>query len=316
MGNQDDRPVRLHVERAATNIPAATFNLIGRSNSILHVRDLLSVHRVVTLTGPGGIGKTALALEVARNLSATFRDGCLLVELASLSSSAMLLSAVAGVTGLKLGGQAISAEFIARAVRERQLLLILDNCEHLVDPTAELTEALMNQCGGITVFATSREVLRVDGEQVYRVPPLEVPPETGIRHSDILGHPAVELFISRAQAFGSDLTPDDENLSAIASICRRLDGIPLAIEFAAARAATEVLLFLTAALMPLNRREIMNRQSMLGLTAASLIGLASSVSFGIANGQDTGKNVISTLNAPARSLFTGDPSRRSAKSPP
>jgi predicted ATPase len=232
-----DRPAQLPVEPGVTNVPAATFDLIGRASSILELREILSECRVVTLTGPGGIGKTSLALEVARALALDFQGDRILVELATLSNLALVPPAVASVLGLKLEGQETSAESIARAIGKRRMLLVLDNCEHLLEASAELIEAIMNHCEGVTVLATSREVLRVEGERVFRVLPLAVPPEDGTQQRDPLSHSAAALFLARARALGAGFRLDDDNLDAIASICRRLDGIPLAIEFAAARAA-------------------------------------------------------------------------------
>jgi predicted ATPase/DNA-binding winged helix-turn-helix (wHTH) protein len=229
-------PMQARVVPFLTNLPVAKFDLIGRASAIPYLRDLLSAYRVVTLTGPGGIGKTALALEVARSAFPDLQGDSLLVELASLSNPELVPSALASVLGLKLDGEEISAESVARSIGTRELLLMLDNCEHVVDAVAKLTEAIVSRCPRTTVLATSREVLRVHGEHVFRVPPLNVPPETRVEPNDALGHAAVELFIARAGALGSDFKPTEENFSAIASICRRLDGIPLAIEFAAAHA--------------------------------------------------------------------------------
>ena len=147
-------------------------------------------------------------------------------------------SAVAGVLGLRLGSNAISAEAVARAIGGRNLLLVLDNCEHVIDAAATLAEMFVRLCPRTTILATSREVFRIEGEYVYRVPPLEVPAKEQMEADQILGHSAPELFIARANELGSDFSSRAENLPAIAAICRHLDGIPLAIEFAAARAAT------------------------------------------------------------------------------
>ena len=220
-----------------TNIPVAASALFGRTSSAQHLRDLLSAYRVVTLTGPGGIGKTVLALEVARNLLPTFQGDVLLVELGSLSDPDLVATAVTGVLGLKLGGGEISAEAVARAIGSKKLLLVLDNCEHVVDAAARLAEKIVRLCPCATVLATSREILRVEGECVYRVPPLEVPPEHSNNPSDVLQHSAVALFMARTKELNFDFSPVEENPSAIGAICRRLDGIPLAIEFAAACAA-------------------------------------------------------------------------------
>jgi predicted ATPase len=221
-----------------TNFPSASSDLIGRTGAGEHLGDLLSAYRVVTLTGPGGIGKSALALAVARSMFPIFQGDGWLVELASLSDPGLVPSAVASVLDLKLGGDEISAEKVARVIGDKKLFLILDNCEHVIDAAAELVEAIVRLCPRTIVLATSREVLRIDGEYVYRVPPLDVPPENQMEPEVILEHNALELFVARTRAQDPDISLHGENLPAIASICRHLDGIPLAIEFAATRAAT------------------------------------------------------------------------------
>jgi predicted ATPase/DNA-binding winged helix-turn-helix (wHTH) protein len=220
-----------------TNLPAIGFDLIGRTTTVQRVRDLLSAHRTVTLVGPGGIGKTKLALGIARSLFPTFQGDIWFVELASLSDPQLVPSAVAGVLGLQLRGDQNSPEAVARGIGAKKLLLMLDNCEHLIDSAVRLVEMIVRLCPRTNVLATSREVLRVEGECVYRVAPLDVPPEHAGEPDTVLGYSAVQLFIARARAFGTGFTPDGENLPDIAAICRRLDGIPLAIEFAASRAA-------------------------------------------------------------------------------
>jgi hypothetical protein len=201
------------------------------------VRDLVSAYRIVTLTGVGGIGKTSLAIETARDLVSDFDDGGWFVELASLSNPDLVSSTVASALGLKLSGE-ISAESIARAVGAKHLLLVLDNCQHVIDAAANLAERLLRSCPHIGFLVTSREVLRIDGEKVYRVPPLDVPAPGQETPDHILGHSAVELFIAKINALGVVFSPRAEELTSIAAICRHLDGIPLAIEFAAASAAT------------------------------------------------------------------------------
>jgi predicted ATPase/DNA-binding winged helix-turn-helix (wHTH) protein len=230
--------MRLTGESPATNFPATVTHLVGRSTAVQRLQDLISAYRVVTLTGPGGIGKTVLALKVARGVLREFADGGWLVELGSLSDPELVPSAVAGVLGLRLGSNTISPEAVARAVAAKKLLLILDNCEHVIDAVATLTEILVRLCPRATILATSREVFRIEGEHAYRVPPLEVPTKEQVDADQILGHSAPELFIARAKELGSDFSSHAESLPTIAAICRHLDGIPLAIEFAAARAAT------------------------------------------------------------------------------
>jgi predicted ATPase/DNA-binding winged helix-turn-helix (wHTH) protein len=226
-------PARSHV----SNLTAAPSALIGRKAAEAQLLELLSTYRMVTMTGPGGIGKTVLAQAVARNLLATFGGDGLLVELASLSDPALVPFAVASVLSLKHGGE-ISFESIAREIGARKLLLVLDNCEHLIEGAARLAETLVRSCPNTTILATSREVLRIDGEYVYRVPPLDVPGQGGDGDHDILGRSAVQLLIARTKALNADFSPRGEDLQLVATISRQLDGIPLAIEFAAARIAT------------------------------------------------------------------------------
>ena len=230
--------VRISEASPGTNLPVVVTPLVGRSAAVRQIRDLVSAYRVVTLTGPGGIGKTTLAVKVARRLAGEFADGGWLVELASLSDPALVPSALAQVLRLRLGGGDITAEAVARAVGGQHILLVFDNCEHVIDAVASLAEMLVRQCPRVTILATSREVLRIQGESVYRVLPLEVPASDQVEADQILGHSAPELFIARASQLGSDISSHAENLPTIAAICRHLDGIPLAIEFAAARAAT------------------------------------------------------------------------------
>jgi predicted ATPase/DNA-binding winged helix-turn-helix (wHTH) protein len=220
----------------ANNFPPLITRLIGRAAAAQFVRDLVSAYRVVTLTGPGGIGKTSLAIKAVRYLLPDFEDGGWIVELASLSDPGLVPSTVASTLGLKLAGE-ISAESVARAVGGRHLVLVLDNCEHVIDAAANLAETLTRLCPRTTIVATSREVLRIDGESVYRVPPLDVPALGQAAPDYIMQYSAVELFVARTKAVNVGFSPQAEDLASIATICRHLDGIPLAIEFAAARAA-------------------------------------------------------------------------------
>jgi predicted ATPase/DNA-binding winged helix-turn-helix (wHTH) protein len=220
----------------ANNFPPVITRLIGRAAAAQFVRDLVSAYRVVTLTGPGGIGKTSLAIKAVRYLLPDFEDGGWLVELASLSDPGLVPSTVASTLGLKLAGE-ISADSVARAVGGRHLVLVLDNCEHVIDAVANLAETFTRSCPRATIVATSREILRIDGESVYRVPPLDVPALGQAAPDYIMQYSAVELFVARTKALNAGFSPHAEDLASIATICRRLDGIPLAIEFAAARAA-------------------------------------------------------------------------------
>jgi predicted ATPase len=230
--------LRVFERTPATNIPAVATELIGRSTAVARLRDFVSAYRVVTLTGPGGVGKTTVAIEAARGVLDDLEGRGWLVELASIADVGLVPSAVASVLGLKLMGGAISAETVARAIGDANLLLILDNCEHVIDAAAELAAAVVRLCPHVSVLATSREVLRIAGEHVYRVPPLDVPKVGEEDPERVLRCGAVQLLIARITARDSDFSLAPDDISPIATICRQLDGIPLAIEFAAARAAT------------------------------------------------------------------------------
>jgi predicted ATPase/DNA-binding winged helix-turn-helix (wHTH) protein len=221
-----------------TNIPVAASALFGREATVQQVRNLLSAYRAVTLTGPGGIGKTVLASEVARRLFPSIQSDVFFVELASLSDPDLLPPALANVLDLRLGVGEMSPASVARAIGDKKVLLVLDNCEHVIDAAASLTETLLRLCPRTTVLATSREVLRIEGEFVYLVNPLDVPSSRQDAAGDVLEHSAVQLFITRTKSLRKDFAAHQETLAMIGAICRRLDGIPLAIEFAAARAAT------------------------------------------------------------------------------
>ena len=220
------------------NLPMGGTALIGRAEAMRQLRDLTSAYRMVTLTGHGGIGKSKLALETARDRLPEFQGDVWLVELASIADPNLVSSAVAGALGMELGRDRISPLSVARGSGARRLLLVLDNCEHVIDAAAELAETVLRMCPAVALLATSREHLRIDGEGIYPVPPLEVPAREDDGREAMLATSAVRLFIERTAALRSDFAPSGEELRVIAAICRRLDGIPLAIELAAARAAS------------------------------------------------------------------------------
>jgi predicted ATPase len=220
-----------------SNLPESVSDLIGRDASLRDVVDLVTSHRLVTLTGAGGIGKTRLSLEVARQLLPRFADGVGLAELGPLTDPQLVPVTVATALRLKSLGGNVSIEAVATAVGGRRVLVVLDNCEHLIDAAARMAEALLRANPVVCVLATSREPLRAAAEYVYRVPPLDVPVEDNLDADDVLRHGAVKLFVSRANAAEPRCVPDRRLASATAAICRRLDGIPLAIELAARIAA-------------------------------------------------------------------------------
>jgi predicted ATPase/DNA-binding winged helix-turn-helix (wHTH) protein len=221
----------LHV--APTNLQASTSELIGREADRSEVAGLVAAHRLVTLTGAGGIGKTRLGVEVARDLLPKFADGVWVAELAPLSDPELVPATVAAALGLELPAGRVSAKRIAAALGSKQVLLVLDNCEHVIEAAASIAEVLLRATAA-TVMVTSREPLRAEGERVYRVPALDVPAEGIEDVEDLLLHGAVRLFVARARAADPGFSAD---LRVVAAICRCLDGIPLAIELAAARAA-------------------------------------------------------------------------------
>ena len=227
------------VEREAAlspgNVPEPVSELIGREDELRAILSYIQRHRLVTLTGPGGIGKTRLALAAARRLLPEFADGVWFAELASLSESTLVPAAVAAAVGLEFAGGGASADHVACALAEKELLLFIDNCEHVIGAAGTMAEALLHANSAAHVVATSREPLKAEGEWIYRVPPLSVPAHDVTNEDGLLRHGSVQLFIKRAQAVEPHLVPDRPFVAAVAAICRRLDGIPLAIELAASR---------------------------------------------------------------------------------
>lgn len=221
-----------------TNLPQPVSELIGRDTEILEILRLSPEQRLVSLTGTGGIGKTRLAFDVARRQLPRFADGVWVAELAPLSDPDLVPITVATALGLELTLDNASPQSIANALGSKQIMLVLDNCEHVLDAAARMAELLLRANLAMHVLATSREPLRTEGEWVYRVPPLAVPVEDNSNSEDQLRYGAVRLFHSRARAAATSFSSDLRTANLIAAICRRLDGIPLAIELAAARAAS------------------------------------------------------------------------------
>src|SRR5215831_2521767 len=224
------------VARVTGNLPAELTSFVGRRGELAEVRRLLASSRLVTLTGVGGVGKTRLALRAAAELRRAFRDGVWLVRLDQLREEALVAEAVAGALGLQDRAGYAPAAALAEYLAGRQLLLVLDNCEHLVDAVAELADLLLRTAAGLRVLATSREALTIDGESVLAVPPLPVPPPgRRLTAAELTRFPAVGLFAERAAQVVPGFAVTEANAAAVAGICARLDGLPLAIELAAAR---------------------------------------------------------------------------------
>jgi predicted ATPase/DNA-binding winged helix-turn-helix (wHTH) protein len=226
-----------------TNLSGHVCEIIGRDHDIGEIRDLIASRRLVTLTGIGGVGKTALALEVAKRLLPEFADGVWVAELGSLTDPSLVSSRVATALGLEPSGLqltdgATSPERIAHAVRSKGLLLVLDNCEHVIHAVANMAETLLRTNPSVRLIATSREPLRASGECIYQVPPLAVPPERADDPDEVLRHGAACLFFTRARDANAQFSLDCRTAAAMAAICRQLDGLPLAIEMAATRTAS------------------------------------------------------------------------------
>ncbi|WP_086668077.1 ATP-binding protein [Lentzea kentuckyensis] len=209
------------VRRGTSGLPLELSSFVGRRHEVGEVKRLLSTSRLVTLTGPGGVGKTRLAIEVSRAVHRAFPDGVVLVELDELRDAELVANSVALAVGMREAGLT-SVEMLVSYLSSRRLLLVLDNSEHLVDAVAELSSALLQHCPELRILATSREWLGIAGEAVMPVPPLA-------------GSEAVTLFAERAASVRLGFTVNSANGDVVAEICQRLDGLPLAIELAAAR---------------------------------------------------------------------------------
>ena len=218
------------------NLPQQVTSFIGREAQVVEVKALLARTRLLTLTGAGGSGKTRLSLQVAADLLDGEGDGVWLVELAALAAPALVSQAVAGVLGVKEAAGKTVQQALIEWLRPRHLLLILDNCEHLIAACASLAADILRSCPDVHLLASSREPLNVAGEQTYRVPSLSLPdPKQAQTVEGLSQYEAARLFIERAQAVQPSFSVTDANAPAVAQVCFRLDGIPLAIELAAAR---------------------------------------------------------------------------------
>jgi predicted ATPase/DNA-binding CsgD family transcriptional regulator len=218
------------------DLPPELTSFVGRRNEVIEAKKMISASRLVTLTGPGGVGKTRLALRVAADVRRAFADGVKLVELSRLRDPVQLAGAVAESLGLREDPGGSSMAVLTDHLRERRMLLVLDNCEHMVEPVAVLTGALLNRCPPLRILTTGREPLGIEGEMTLPVPSLSVPdPRRSYSPQELSRFEAVTLFIDRARAKVPGFGITDDNQAAVVEICRRLDGLPLAIELAAVR---------------------------------------------------------------------------------
>src|SRR5271170_618751 len=219
----DFPPLRVAKAVVDQHLPVQLTSFVGRQAELNRARDLLAENRVVTLTGAGGVGKTRLAIEAAAQLAGGFGGGVQYVDLAAITDPNLVPVTMARALGLPDQPGRSTMETLTRFVADRHMLVVLDNCEHLLDASAALMVALLEVCPGVTLLTTSREPIGVAGEVSWRVPSLPLADE------------AVELFTDRARRARADFEISDDNLEAVSEICRRLDGVPLAIELAAAR---------------------------------------------------------------------------------
>ena len=219
------------------NLPIQLTSFIGRVEEQKTVPALIEKHRVVTLLGAGGCGKTRLAIQVGADELENFPDGVRFVDLARLSGAGLVIDAIATALGAKIEAGLSAIDALVRALEGTQTLIILDNCEHLLAECAEAVSALLRASGDVRVLATSREPLGLAGEMMWRVPPLSLP--DGERSpEEVVKCEAVQLFVDRATAARAEFSLTSSNTAAVVEICRILEGLPLAIELAAARAKT------------------------------------------------------------------------------
>jgi predicted ATPase len=225
--------------RPWNNLPAQLTSFIGRAEQRSDICAALARAHLVTLTGPGGVGKTRLALQVAAEQLGAFGDGACFVDFSPLQNGDVVALTTARALGLReRPGEPLNATLQA-ALQHRELLLLLDNCEHVLDDVAALVDELLRGCSHLRALATSREALGVEGERIWRVPPLRThgTSQTAGAPEQVAQSEAAALFLDRASAVQPDVSLTRQSIQALAEICRRLDGIPLGIELAAARTA-------------------------------------------------------------------------------
>jgi predicted ATPase/class 3 adenylate cyclase len=233
---RQDFPALRSLEATPNNLPQQVTSFVGRERGLVEVRSLLGKTPLLTLVGMGGLGKTRLSLQVAADVMDDYPDGVWFVELAAVADARLVPQAVASVLGVMEEAGRPVLEALVKYVKDRELLLILDNCEHLVRACADLAKQLLQSGSRLKLMASSREFLHVPGETTYPVPALALPdPQQAVGVEALLQFEAVRLFVDRARAVQSSFEVTAANAPSLAAICQRLDGIPLAIELAAAR---------------------------------------------------------------------------------
>ncbi|HEY3437368.1 MAG TPA: NB-ARC domain-containing protein, partial [Actinotalea sp.] len=227
---------RATTTRRPGNLPAEATSFVGRRREQTELRTMLSSSRIISLVGPGGVGKTRLAVRAATDLARGFRDGAWLVGLAEVRDPASVTNAAVAALGLHDQSPAGTLPLLLSFVADKELLLVVDNCEHVLEAAAQLVTAVVEHAPGVRVILTSREPLSVPGEHVLPVPPLELPPsDDSAPLHQLRQNEAVTLFTERAAAASGAFELSAANRAAVVGVCRRLDGLPLAIELAAVR---------------------------------------------------------------------------------
>jgi len=222
-------PTLRSLDAKVHNLPRPVTSFVPREGDVAEVRARLAKYRIVTLVGSGGSGKTRLAIEVGAALLEEYPDGVWIAELAPLEDPLLVAETVCSTIGVPVQGSRSATDSAAGYLRQKKALLILDNCEHLVEAAARLAEELVLACPSLLLLATSREPLGIDGESTYRVPSLSFPSRTeGITAAEALGYGAVRLFVERATATVDGFSLSDANAPAVANICKHLDGISTA----------------------------------------------------------------------------------------
>src|SRR5581483_10076360 len=230
-----DFPPLKSLDSYSNNLPIQLTSFIGRERELDRAKKQLTSTRLLTLIGPGGTGKTRLSLQIGAEMLPAFADGVWLAELAPLADPSLILQTVASVFGIREQLGMSLNELLIDYLRAKNLLLIMDNCEHLIEACAELIDQLLRTCANLKIVASSREALGISGETVYRVPSLSLPGPDEATREALTQSESVQLFIERATAANPKFDLSEKNASFVAQICRRLDGIPLALELAAAR---------------------------------------------------------------------------------
>jgi predicted ATPase/class 3 adenylate cyclase len=232
----DTFPELLSLDHLSNNLPAQLTSFVGRDDVMAQVLTLLARHRLVTLVGTGGAGKTRCAIQVGAELLDDSGDGVWLAELAPISDTTLVTGAIARALNVQAAPNSPILDTLIGFLKRKRLLLILDNCEHVIEEARILAASILRACPGVRILVTSREALNIEGEVLYRIPSLAVPPKAELLSpQNILGFGASLLFSDRASSGNNRFALTDENALHVAEICRRLDGIPLAIELAAAR---------------------------------------------------------------------------------